>query len=69
MDQLTAAKESELTRLHAQLQSTAQTQTAPVKKIVIDDDGTAKPKKPKAKKPSTAQTQSATPQTTKPNPQ
>jgi hypothetical protein len=69
MDQLTAAKESELTRLHAQLQSTAQTQTAPVKKIVIDDDSTAKPKKPKAKKPSTAQTQSAAPQTTKPNPQ
>ena len=38
IDQLTAAKESELARLHALLQSTAQTQTAPVKKIVIDDD-------------------------------
>jgi len=70
MDQLTAAKESELTRLHAQLQSTAQAQaSAPVKKIVIDDNTAPKPKKLKDKKPSTTQTQSATPQTTKPNPQ
>jgi hypothetical protein len=70
LDQLTASKESELARLHTQLQSVAQTQAAaPVKKIVIDDEPAAKPKKPKAKKPATAQTQSATPQTTKPNPQ
>lgn len=55
LDQLTAAKESELARLHTQLQSGAQTQaTAPVKKIVVDEPS-AKPKKVKAKKPSTVQ--------------
>jgi hypothetical protein len=69
LDQLTAAKESELGRLHTQLQSVAQAQaSAPVKKIVIDDEP-AKSKKPKAKKPSAAQAQPATSQTAKPNPQ
>jgi len=70
MDQLTASKEAELTRLHAQVQAVAQAQAAaPVKKIVVDDDSAAKPKKTKSKKPSTAQNQPATPQSAKPNPQ
>lgn len=70
LDQLTSAKESELARLHSQLQAVAQAQAAaPVKRIVVDDQPAAKPKKQKAKKPSTAQTQPATPQTTNPHPQ
>jgi hypothetical protein len=70
MDQLTASKEAELSRLHAQMQAVAQAQAAaPVKKIVVDDEPTPKTKKTKAKKPSTAQNQSATPQSAKPIPQ
>jgi len=68
LDQLTAAKESELTRLNTQMQAVAQAQAAaPVKKIVVDDDAAPKPKKSKAKKPTTAQSQSSSPQTAKPN--
>lgn len=70
MDQLTAAKEAELARLHTQMQAAVQAQAAaPVKKIVVDDEPSAKPKKTKAKKPSTAQSQPATPQAAKPTPQ
>jgi hypothetical protein len=70
LDQLTAAKESELGRLHSQLAAVAQAQAAaPVKKIVVDDDAAAKAKKPKAKKPSAAQAQPTTTQSAKPNPQ
>ena len=70
MDQLTAAKEAELARLHSQVQAAVQAQaSAPVKKIVVDDESAAKPKKTKSKKPSTAQSQPATPQSSKPTPQ
>jgi hypothetical protein len=58
LDQLTAAKESELARIHSQMQAAAQAQAAaPVKKIVVDDDS-AKTKKTKAKKPTAATSQS-----------
>ena len=54
LDQLTSAKEAELGRLRGQLQAVAQSQAAaPPKKIIIDDNEPAKPKKTKTtKKPS-----------------
>ena len=56
LDQLTSAKEAELGRLHGQLQAVAQSQAAaPPKKIIIDDNEPAKPKKTKpTRKPSAA---------------
>ena len=55
LDQLTLSKESELGRLHSQMAAISQAQAAaPPKKIVIDDNEPAKPKKPKAKKPPVA---------------
>jgi hypothetical protein len=55
MQNLAAAKEAELTRLHAQLKAAQANPPAPAKKIVIDDnEPVKKPAKKKVPKPPTA---------------
>jgi len=58
LQSLTSAKESELSRLRAQLKAAQAAPTAPAKKIVVDDTETKKPVKKKAK-PAQSQTQPA----------
>ncbi len=54
LDQLTAANQAELDRLRSQVQAIRQAEVAaPPKKIIIDDNEPAKPKKPRTKKPAT----------------
>jgi hypothetical protein len=65
MESLSGAKEAEVTRLRAALQS-AQTVAVPPKKIVVDDD--APPKKPPAKKKATPKPNTATTPATQPPP-
>ena len=65
MENLSGAKEAEVTRLRAALQN-AQTVAAPPKKIVVDDD--APPKKPPAKKKPAPKPNTATPPATQPPP-
>src|SRR5246127_368180 len=65
IENLSSTKESELTRLRAQLKTLqAEVEAAPPKKVVVDD--TEPPKKPATTKKKTTPKKSITPDTTKP---
>jgi len=61
MESLTAAKETELTRLRTQVKAMAAAPPPPPKKIIVDDD--EPPKKPVKKKPAPKTTKPAAPAT------